>query len=178
MLHLAFFPQNSKPCGKFSHFRTKNTIVWESLRKFWQFLMKNQLKHCVFIDFLGNFVAKNRTFANNIMFLQEFFPVRGGVTSPHPSPFRDCRKNTVMGNFEKNFENCEQFSPKIAKMHYFRIFFKKFNKALVSFLRIWTNRKLILKFEKIFENIENFSSENCENPLFYHIFQRHLTNHA
>ena len=76
----AFSPilkKNFKPCGKFSRARTKNTIVLAILRKFWQFLMKNQLKNCVFIDFLGNIVSKNQNFAKNIIFLQQFFPVRG-----------------------------------------------------------------------------------------------------
>ena len=65
-------------------------IGWEILRKFWQVLMKNQLKNCVFILFLGNFVAKNRNFANNIILLQQFFSGSGErvLTSPNPSSMR------------------------------------------------------------------------------------------
>ena len=31
-----------------------------------------------FLSILGKFVAKNRNVGNNIIFLQQFFPVRGG----------------------------------------------------------------------------------------------------
>ena len=42
-----------------------------------------------FYLFLGKDVAKNRAFGNNIIFLQEFFPVRGGgFEPPNPSPLR------------------------------------------------------------------------------------------
>ena len=34
--------------------------------------------------FLGKVVAKNRAFGNNIIFLQQFFPVGGGVEPPNP----------------------------------------------------------------------------------------------
>ena len=46
--------------------------------------MKIQLKNWIFIYFLGKFVAKNRNFGNNIIFLQQFFPLRGELNPLTP----------------------------------------------------------------------------------------------
>ena len=35
-----------------------------------------------FLTIFGKVVAKNRAFGNNIIFLQQFFPFRGGGTFP------------------------------------------------------------------------------------------------
>ena len=40
-----------------------------------------------FYQFLGKVVAKNRAFGNNIIFLQQSFPVRGGVEPPNPPAY-------------------------------------------------------------------------------------------
>ena len=80
MLYFRLFCKEiSKPCGQFLRVCTKNTIVWEILRNLWKFLMKIQWKNWIFLYFLGKFVAKNRNLGNNITFLQQFYPVRGGV---------------------------------------------------------------------------------------------------
>ena len=39
---------------------------------------ENSIEKLNFNLFLGKVVAKNRAFRNNIIFLQQFFPVRGG----------------------------------------------------------------------------------------------------
>ena len=43
---------------------------------------ENSIEKLNFYLFLGKVVAKNRAFGNNIIFLQQFFPVRGGVQTP------------------------------------------------------------------------------------------------
>ena len=40
------------------------------------------------------------------------------------------------------------------------------------------NEKYIGNFEKIFENFEKFSSENCQKCIILAYFSKHLTNHA
>ena len=59
---------------------------------------------------------------------------------------------------ENVWDNFRKFSKvflrKMLKMPYFSIFFKKFNKPSIQFLRIWTKnamcRKFVRKFSKIF----------------------------
>ena len=47
---------------------------------------ENSIENCIFIYFLGNFVAKNRNFGNNIIFLQQFFSDSGGGVEPPLPP--------------------------------------------------------------------------------------------
>ena len=49
---------------------------------------ENSIEKLNFYLFLGKAVAKNRTFGNNIIFLQQFFPVRGGGIEPPNHPVR------------------------------------------------------------------------------------------
>ena len=60
-------------------------LVEEILRKFEIFWSKfnRKINFCLF---LGKFVAKNRAFGNNIIFLQQFFPVGGGGWHPLRTP--------------------------------------------------------------------------------------------
>ena len=44
-----------------------------------------------FLYFLGKFVRKNRNFGNIIVFVQQFFPVRGGAGVEPPNPLRTPR---------------------------------------------------------------------------------------
>ena len=60
----------------------KNNIGWENFEKFLKIFDKNSIEKLNFNLFLGKFVAKNRVFGNNITFLQQFFPVRGGGLNP------------------------------------------------------------------------------------------------
>ena len=46
---------------------------------------ENSIEKLNFYLFLGKVAAKNRAFGNNIIFLQQFFPVGGGVQTP-PNP--------------------------------------------------------------------------------------------
>ena len=59
-------------------------------------------------------------------------------------------KHELLGKFEKFSQISKIFLQKIAKMHYFSIFFKKFNKPCVNFSRVWT------KNTNCWENLTNF----------------------
>ena len=63
---------------------------------------ENSIEKLNFYLFLGKVVAKNRAFGNNINFLQQFFPVRGGgLKQPTPSPcVRHCKVVTIKGEIE------------------------------------------------------------------------------
>ena len=64
------------------------------------------------------------------------------------------RKTQFIGNFEKIFENfSNDFLRKLLKIRYFSIFFKRFNKPCVNFLRVWPKTQSVGKF---WENFENF----------------------
>ena len=49
---------------------------------------ENSIEKLNFYLFLGKVVAKNRAFGNNIIFLQHFFRLGGGGSSP-PNPTED-----------------------------------------------------------------------------------------
>ena len=55
------------------------------LRNFEKILNEISIEKMNFYLFLGKHVAKNRAFGNNIIFLQQFFPVRGGGFYPPPA---------------------------------------------------------------------------------------------
>ena len=57
----------------------------ENFEKIWKIFDENSIEKLNFYLFLGKFVAKNRNFGNNIIFLQQFFPVRGGGSNPPPA---------------------------------------------------------------------------------------------
>ena len=54
------------------------------------------------------------------------------------------RKTQMDGNFEKFSKN---FLRKLREIHYFSIFFKKFNKPCVNFSRVWTKNTLLGNFD-------------------------------
>ena len=92
-------------------------------------------------------------------------PVRGGgpfhgvglVGGPGAEP-RDA------GEFSKIFK---KFLKKISKMHYFSIFFKKFNKPCVqSFARLDEKQKLFGNFERFAKIFKKFLKKISKNPLF------------
>ena len=58
------------------------------------------------------------------------------------------------------------FLRKVLNLHYFRIVFSEFNKTRGHFARFDEKPNLQKICEKIFENFQKFSSENCENALF------------
>ena len=60
---------------------------WE-IEKIVKIFDENSIEKWNFYLFLGKFVAKNRNFGNNIIFLQQFFPVRGGGVEPPLTPLR------------------------------------------------------------------------------------------
>ena len=73
-----FFKIISKPCVKLLRVWTKNTIGWEYFEKILKIFDDNSIEKLNFYLFLGKVVAKNRGFGNNIIFLQQFFRIRGG----------------------------------------------------------------------------------------------------
>ena len=81
-----FCKKISKPCVKFSSVWTKNTIGWENFENILKIFDENSISKLKFYLFLGKFVAKNRNLGNNIIFLQQFFPVRGGGSNPQKPP--------------------------------------------------------------------------------------------
>ena len=83
--------ENCKKCCIFAYFAKKfqnhalnfrafgrKTQLFGEILKIFDENSKEKLN---FYLFLANFVAKNRNFGNNIIFLQQFFPV-GGVEPP------------------------------------------------------------------------------------------------
>ena len=79
MLYFRLFCKEiTKPCVKFSHGWKKNTIGWGNFEKILKIFDENSIAKWNFYLFLGKFFAKNRNFGNNIISLQQFFPVRGG----------------------------------------------------------------------------------------------------
>ena len=73
-------------CIKFSRVWTKNTICWGNFEKILKLFDENSIEKLNLYLFFGKFVAKNRNFGNNIIFLQQFFPVRGGGSNPQTPP--------------------------------------------------------------------------------------------
>ena len=71
-----FFEKFNKPCVNFSRVWTKTTIFWKIL-EILKIFYENSIEKLNFYLFLGNVVAKNRAFGNNIIFLLQFFPVWG-----------------------------------------------------------------------------------------------------
>ena len=61
----------------------------------------------------------------------------------------------------------KRYLKKIAKMHYFSIFFKKSNKPCVNFSRFWTKNKLLGNFEKILKIFDENSIEKLKFYLFW-----------
>ena len=102
MLYFRLFCQKiSKPCVKFSRVWTKNTIVWEYFEKILKFFDENSMEKLNFYLFFGKFVAKNRNFGINIIFLQQFSPVRGGLNPPNPPAYATAPCNITSDVLKK-----------------------------------------------------------------------------
>ena len=90
--------------------------------------------------------------------------------------FKKFNKDALILRVWTKFTNCweifRKFLQKIVKMHYFSIFFKRFNKACVNFARLDENHKLLGNFEKIFENFQKISKENCEKCIILAYFSK------
>ena len=96
-----FCKKISKPCGKFSRVWTKNTIVWEILRKFWKFLMKIQWKNWIISIFLQNLLLKIETSEITSFLYNNFFRfgVRGFNPPPLRTPLNAEEEHTDLNNF-------------------------------------------------------------------------------
>ena len=65
-------------------------------------------------------------------------------------------KHKLLGNFEKIIENFQRFLKKIAKVHYFGIFFKNLANPALIFARLDEKHNLLeifRKFSKISQEI-------------------------
>ena len=73
----------------------------------------------------------------------------------------------------KVLKSFKSFLKKMAKMHYFSIFFKNINKACVKFLRFWTKNwnfwKILRYYSKIFKNL---LEEFAKIPYFRIFFKK------
>ena len=84
---LAYFSKNlTNPALILPAFGRQLQIVWKFWEYFWNFWWKFNRK-MEFLSLLWKFVAKNRAFGNNIIFLQQFFPVRGVLNSSYPPAY-------------------------------------------------------------------------------------------
>ena len=81
-----FCKEITKPRVKFSRVLMKNTICWGNSEKILKLFDENSIEKLKLYLFFGQFVAKNRNFGNNIIFLQQFFFRFGGGSNPHPPP--------------------------------------------------------------------------------------------
>ena len=93
---LAYFAKKfQKHALNFRAFGRK-TIVWGNSEKMLKIFDENSMEKLNFYLFLGKFVGKYRNIGNNIIFLQQFFPVRGGLNPPNPHPcVRHCLPNIL-----------------------------------------------------------------------------------
>ena len=86
------------------------------------------------------------------------------------------RKRQFIGNFEKIFENVENFpSQNYEKCIILTYFSKKFNKPCVIFCAIGRQNKLQKTFEKFFKI---FLQKIAKKSIIYAYFSKNLTNHA
>ena len=77
------------------------------------------------------------------------------------------------------FENLQkEFLRKLPKMHYFSIFFKRFNKPYVNFSRLWTKNTICWEILRNFRKFSKDFLENLENSIILAYFSKNLTNNA
>ena len=85
--------------------------------------------------------------------------------------FKKLKK--IFPKFSKKFqENYKNFVKKIANNGFVSIFFKKFNKLSIQFLRVWRKNAICRKF------LRKFSEENCKKCIILAYFSKILTNPA
>ena len=89
---LAYFAKRfQNPALNFRAFGRKIQLVAKILKIF----DENSISKLKFYLFLGKFVAKNRNLGNNIIFLQQFFPLGGGGEGGLP-PLAPCVRHGVI----------------------------------------------------------------------------------
>ena len=87
------------------------------------------------------------------------------------------RKTQFIANFQKIFENISIFIRKLLKMPYFSIFFKKFNKPWVTFLRVWAKNTICWKFWENVRNFEKFFVRKLRKCIILEYFSKDLTKY-
>ena len=132
--------ENCKNCCIFAYFAKKfqkhafnfrafgrKTIGWGNFEKILKIFDENSIEKLNFYLFLGKFVAKYRNFGNNIIFLQQFFPVRGGFEPPNPPCLRHWLQ--IIFNFKS------KVSPRVifSRSWFKPIFLYKTSLSLINF---------------------------------------------
>ena len=72
-----FCKRISKHCLIFARLDEKHKLLG-NVEKILEIFDENAIEKLNFNLYLGKVVANNRAFGNNIIFLKQFFPVRGG----------------------------------------------------------------------------------------------------
>ena len=88
-------------------------------------------------------------------------------------------KNAICRNFLRKLSKIFKcFLKKIAKMDYFSIFCKIFNKPCVQFLRVWTKNAMCRKFLKRFRKFSKVFLRKLRKCIILQYFSKILTNNA
>ena len=78
----------------------------------------------------------------------------------------------IFRNFRKIFLR------KLRKIHYFSVFFKRFNELCGNFSPVWTKMQIVGNFSKIFQKIsKNFLGKLLKTH-YFSMFSKNLINHA
>ena len=95
------------------------------------------------------------------------WPASEGVRRADPSGRR-----RIFEIFQKDFLR------KLQKMHYFSIFFKKFNKPCVNFSRVWTKKTNSWEILNNFRKFSKHFFRKFRKIHYFSIFFEKLTNHV
>ena len=123
-------------------FGIKTNRNWNLLRKFWNLHIKISIENWLFTHLPGP-LSFYTALENKTIYLQQFFRFRGEGKLPPPPCGRPW---------------------------FFCIFFNKFNKPFVKFLRVWTKNANRGKFWKTFRKLRKMH--------YFCILQQNLKNHA
>ena len=117
-------------------------IFWETFEKILKLFDENSIEKLNLYLFFGTFVAKNRNFGSNIIFLQQFFPVRGGganlQTSPPPAYATEIEADVIVLNTYTNSkliltgENERQISETMFRFQKMRQILLRFSMKMVK----------------------------------------------
>ena len=71
---------------------------------------------------------------------------------------------------QRIFENLQKISLENCEMHYFSLFFKKFNNPCVKFSSVWTKNTICLaNFEKL---LQIFDENSIKNRIFIYFCEK------
>ena len=87
-------------------------------------------------------------------------------------------KDNLLEIFRKFSKILKNFIRKLLKMHYFNIFFKKFNKPCVNLLCVWTKKTMYWKFWENFRKFWKSFFGKLIKCIILAYFSKSLTNHV